>query len=80
MSRLQLDPTTPLLQPRGSILEQGSENHSKDGVLGPDSIMVVYVEPLVKLSFQDLGSRILSFGVRLPWFGLPGQRVYLFRV
>ena len=36
--------------PRGSIyatiMELGSQNHNKDGLLGPNSIMVVYMEPL----------------------------------
>ena len=36
--------------PRGSIntpiMELGSRNHNRDGLLGPNSIMVVYMEPL----------------------------------
>ena len=38
------------LKPRGSvyntIMELGPQNHNKDGLLGPNSIMVVYMEPL----------------------------------
>ena len=36
--------------PRGSIytpiMELGSQNHSRDGLLGPNSIIVVYMDPL----------------------------------
>ena len=36
--------------PRGSIytpiMESGSQNHSRDGLLGPNSIIVVYMDPL----------------------------------
>ena len=36
--------------PRGSIyttiMELGPQNHSGDGLLGPNSIIVVYVDPL----------------------------------
>ena len=36
--------------PRGSIyttiMEVGSQNHNEDGFLGPNSIMVAYMEPL----------------------------------
>ena len=36
--------------PRGSIyttiMELGSKSHNKDGLLGPNSIMVVYMNPL----------------------------------
>ena len=39
-----------VLYPRGSIyttiLESGSQSHTQDGLLGPNSIMVVYMEPL----------------------------------
>ena len=35
---------------RGSIytpiMELGSQNHSRDGLLGPNSILVVYMDPL----------------------------------
>ena len=38
------------LEPRGSIyrtiMELGPKNHNGDGLLGPNSIMVVYVDPL----------------------------------
>ena len=38
--------------PRGSIytpiMELGSQNHSGDGLLGPNSIIVVYMDPLGK--------------------------------
>ena len=27
-------------------MELGSQNHSRDGLLGPNSIMVVYMDPL----------------------------------
>ena len=36
--------------PRGSIgttnMELGPQNHNEDGLLGPNSIIVVYVDPL----------------------------------
>ena len=36
--------------PRGSIyttiMELGLKNHNEDGLLGPNSIMVVYMDPL----------------------------------
>ena len=36
--------------PRGSIyttiMELGPQNHNGDGLLGPDSIIVVYMDPL----------------------------------
>ena len=42
--------TSPEQKPRGStntpIMELGSQNHSRDGRLGPNSIIVVYMEPL----------------------------------
>ena len=42
-----------LLEPRGSIyttiMELGPKNHNGDGLLGPNSIMVVYMDPLGKL-------------------------------
>ena len=28
------------------IVELGPENHSRDGLLGPSSVMVVYMDPL----------------------------------
>ena len=28
------------------IMELGSQNHSRDGLLGPNSIVVVYMDPL----------------------------------
>ena len=31
-------------------MELGSQNHSRDGFLGPNSIIVVYMDPLGKLS------------------------------
>ena len=38
------------LNPRGSIyttiMELGPKNHNGDGLLGPNSIMVVYMDPL----------------------------------
>ena len=41
---------TKIANPRGSIyttiMELSSQNHIKDGLLGPNSIMVVYMEPL----------------------------------
>ena len=30
------------------IMELGSQNHSRDGLLGPNSIIVVYMDPLGK--------------------------------
>ena len=43
-------PWGELLGPRGSIyttiMELGPQNHSGDGLLGPNSIIVVYVDPL----------------------------------
>ena len=39
-----------IILPRGSIytasLELGPQHHTKDGLLGPNSIMAVYVDPL----------------------------------
>ena len=32
-------------------MELGPQNHSGDGLLGPNSIMVVYMDPLGKQSF-----------------------------
>ena len=32
-------------------MEVGARNHTKDGLLGPNSIMVVYMDPLGKGSF-----------------------------
>ena len=50
--------------PRGSIntpiMELGSQNHSRDGLLGPNSIMVVYMDTLGSIMilqvFTALGS------------------------
>ena len=42
--------------PRGStntpIMELGSQHHSRDGLLGPNSIMVVYMDPLGIIGFS----------------------------
>ena len=38
-------------------MELGHQNHHKDGLLGPNSIIVVYMDPL--------GYRIVSAGVGL---------------
>ena len=35
-----------------TIVEFGPENHNKDGLLGPNSIMVVYTDPLGDLLSQ----------------------------
>ena len=43
-------PTPTLNLPRGSIyttiMELGLKNHNGDGLLGPNSIVVVYMDPL----------------------------------
>ena len=60
-----------LTYPRGSIyttiMELGPKNHNGDGLLGPNSIMVVYVDPLgnglVRLRVPSCSLRNL---VRLP--------------
>ena len=40
------------MQPKGSIyttiMELGPRNHSTDGLLGPNSILIVYMDPLGK--------------------------------
>ena len=42
--------------PRGSIYttiaESGPQNHKEDGLLGPRSIIVVYMDPLGMMRFQ----------------------------
>ena len=42
----------PVYKPRGSIyttiMELGAPNHNGDGLLGPNSIIVVYMDPLGK--------------------------------
>ena len=43
--------------PRGSIyttiMELGPQNHSGDGLLGPNSIIVVYVDPLGLIAIES---------------------------
>ena len=34
-----------------TIMELGFPNHNKDGLLGPNSVMVVYMEPLGSREF-----------------------------
>ena len=43
--------------PRGSIyttiMESGPQNHNGDGLLGPNSIIVVYMDPLLRIPCSD---------------------------
>ena len=47
--------------PRGSIyttiMELGSQNHNRYGLLGPNSIMAVYMDPLGLSSFRSSDTR-----------------------
>ena len=47
-----------------TIMELGPQNHNGDGLLGPDSIIVVYMDPLGLVSrvegFRDQGSGLVS--------------------
>ena len=56
-----------IYNPRGSIytpiMELGSQNHSRDGLLGPNSIIVAYMDPLGmetigSVTLDDIKSRI----------------------
>ena len=39
-------------------MELGPENHTADGLLEPNSIIVVYVDPLEKFSDPSAGARV----------------------
>ena len=56
-----------LLYPGGSIyttiMESGPQNHSGDGLLGPTSMTVVYMDPL---GIGILGPKCIAYGYMEP--------------
>ena len=55
-------------------MELGPENHSRNGLLGPNSIMVVYMDPLglgvLGLRLQDLAFRVKGFSLGFGFYAL----------
>ena len=49
------NPQTPKGSIYTTIMELGPQNHNGDGRLGPNSIIVVYMDPLGPNSFAKLG-------------------------
>ena len=68
--------------PRGSayttIMELGPQNHNGDGLLGPNSIIVVYMDPLgcyQLVKYYDLC--VMGVGVNLRGLGLSEVSEYM---
>ena len=56
----QEGPYTLLLGFKGLGLELGPQNHDRDGLLGPNSTMVAYTDPL---NYQSLSGSFISIKV-----------------
>ena len=56
-------------EPRGSIyttiMELGPKNHNGDGLLGPNSIMVVYMDPLGKFDRASVRNAVAPLPLRV---------------
>ena len=61
-------------------MELGSQNHSRDGLLGPTSIMVVYMDPLGYIALKPciLGYCSIPKGSVYPYSRYLGLKVAIY--